>query len=107
MPTEISPPTAFTASNTTVIFTIVGGVVVTDVTVLVVITTTMNNLSELAMKHSCVEALLGPSVTCISNMRVARDGGIDEVDSATIAVTGRISAHLGHHLGQAQSPSRR
>jgi len=49
MPTEISTPTAFTASNTTVTLTVVG--VVIDVTVIVVITTTTNNLSELAMKR--------------------------------------------------------
>jgi hypothetical protein len=31
--------------------------VVIDVTIIVVITATMNNLSKLAMKRSCVEAL--------------------------------------------------
>ena len=58
MATGISTPTDFSASTTTVIFTIVG-VVVIDVTVIIVITTAMNNVSELAMKRSCVEALPG------------------------------------------------
>ena len=67
MATEISPPTAFT---TTVIFTMVG-VVVTDVTVIVVITINMNNLFEMAMKRSCVEAYPERPLPAFQNMRVS------------------------------------
>ena len=70
MATEISTPTAFPASTTTVIFTIVVGVVVVDVTVIVVITT-MNQLSELAMSGPALKLYQEPPVICVSNMRVS------------------------------------
>jgi hypothetical protein len=78
-------PTAFSAStaSATVIFTTVG-VVIIDVTVIVVITATMNNLSELAMKQSCVEAPPGGvrylHLTCASLVSCER---VDRADDNT------------------------